>query len=459
MKRTDGSTRKTSRREFLGDGAAGAAGVVAGLSLSAPAPARGQARAPGQRLDAMRALALARARRDELVDLLSRLVAVSSPLGESAESGQRVVADYLRPRGYGAELVVDDPAKYVSHPDYMAPATPYPALATNVIGRPSRLPSRVGLFAHIDTERAGAGWTGDPLKARVIDGRLYGLGAADDKGGVAAMLVAATILQAESRPSPVVLSLHGKGGGSRGSLPTFERLRDFSQVLYVHPAETGRGLVDIKHIVRGVVDLRLDVTGWRGQPKEIGSPDSAPFADGGNALAATLAMVERLRATVFKGCDVNVGELVSGDRVGSVAHQARARIRVLYDDQRAFGELVAGARRECEAEAAARAAGGRSFTVRLEREGLGANYAAVDWNSPASMALREAIMDVTGTAPASYTGHYAGDIRYPIRLAGVPAFGIGSLAGGFYGPDEWVDIDDLVRLVAVVILVSERWAA
>ena len=28
-----------------------------------------------------------------------------------------------------------------------------------------------------------------------------------------------------------MLSLHGKGGGSRGSLPTFARLRDLSQVL------------------------------------------------------------------------------------------------------------------------------------------------------------------------------------------------------------------------------------
>jgi acetylornithine deacetylase/succinyl-diaminopimelate desuccinylase-like protein len=72
--------------------------------------------------------------------------------------------------------------------------------------------------------------------------------------------------------------------------------------------------------------------------------------------------------------------------------------------------------------------------------------------------LRTAITEVTGTAPAPYTGHYAGDIRYPIRLSGVPAFGIGSVAGGFYGPDEWVDLDDLVRLTAVVALVSERWA-
>lgn len=101
----------------------------------------------------------------------------------------------------------------------------------------------------------------------------------------------------------------------------------------------------------------------------------------------------------------------------------------------------------------------RRITATLERDGLGANYASVPWDSPACRVLRMSIEDVTGSAPASYPTHFAGDIRYPIRLAGVPAFGMGSLAGGFYGPDEWVDIDDLVRLVAIVMVCADRWAA
>jgi len=438
-----------NRRAFLSTTAA---------ALAALDRAQAQSAATGPALDAATALRLARARRDELVGLLSDLIAVSSPLGESAEPAQRAVARYLDAHGYRAELTTDDPTAYTAHPDYMAPATPYPAPAVNLVARAAARPSRVGLFAHVDTERAGPGWSTPPLTATLRDGRLYGLGAADDKGGVAAMAVAAAILAAEGRPAPIVMSLHGKGGGSRGSLPTFARLKDFSQVLYVHPAETGRGFADIKHIVRGVLDMRLTVTGWRGASREIGSPDSASFSEGGDALQAALAIVDDWRTGTLKGCEVNVGELAAGDRVGSVPQSARARIRVLFDDQRAFGDILAACRRDAVRVAAARSRGDRRVDVTLERDGLGANHAAVPWDSPACRVLRTAIAEVAGRAPASYPTHFAGDIRYPIRLTGAPAFGMGSLAGGFYGPDEWVDVDDLVRLVAVVMLAADGWA-
>ena len=76
-----------------------------------------------------------------------------------------------------------------------------------------------------------------------------------------------------------------------------------------------------------------------------------------------------------------------------------------------------------------------------------------------AISVIKAITGITGRAPTAYENHYAGDIRFPIRLLGVPAFGVGSIGGNFYGPDEWVDEDDLVRLAAVVIDTTRNWAA
>ncbi|MFD0570725.1 M20 family metallopeptidase [Kitasatospora gansuensis] len=59
---------------------------------------------------------------------------------------------------------------------------------------------RLILQAHLDTKPAGppAAWSGDPFTARVTDGLMYGLGACDTKGGLAAMLVAADRLARRS---------------------------------------------------------------------------------------------------------------------------------------------------------------------------------------------------------------------------------------------------------------------
>ncbi len=47
---------------------------------------------------------------------------------------------------------------------------------------------RLHANAHMDTVVAGDGWKGDPLKARITGGRVYGLGSSDCKAGIAALL-------------------------------------------------------------------------------------------------------------------------------------------------------------------------------------------------------------------------------------------------------------------------------
>ena len=440
------SMRTWTRRELLA--------IAGGCGLAATRWAE------AAQTGAERALELAQARRDELVELLSALVAIPSPVGTPAEEAQDYLARYLIDQGYGVEVTSDDPLDYASDPEFMPPGDALSGPAVNVIGEPRfrGAAPRLALFAHIDTELGDGAWETDRMSPVIRDNRMYGLGTADDKGGVAAMAVAASILAQRGGPAPTVMSLHGKGGGSRGSLPAFRHARNFDAVLYLHPAETGRGLADVKHVVQGALDLVLTVDGWRGEPLEIGSPDSSAYSEGGDALKACLLAIDGLRDSLLRGFEVNVGRLDAGDRVGSVPDQCQAEMRVLFHGDTTADELVNAMRAQLAALSDAWATRRGRFHFELGLGRLKTNPATVSWDARSCRKLRNAITAVTGSAPEPHTRHYAGDIRYPIRLAGAPAFGVGSLGGNFYGPNEWVDLDDLVRLVAVTLLTMESWA-
>ena len=119
---------------------------------------------------------------NQLQDLLAQLVAIDSRNPALAHDGPgeaaiaEVVAMFLRAGGLAVELAEPQPGR------------------PSVIGRlPGAGGGRVLLLnAHMDT--VGFGAMPSPLVPRVEEGRLYGRGAYDMKGGLAAVLVAAATL-------------------------------------------------------------------------------------------------------------------------------------------------------------------------------------------------------------------------------------------------------------------------
>lgn len=438
-----------SRRRFVrGAGATAMSTMLPGLANALPGK---------------RALELAESKRAELVALVSNLIRVQSLSGETAADAQNVVKSYLANLPYRIDESADRPSRYEDHAEFMTPNPPSDGPFINIIGWPENPQgNQYAMFSHIDTHSMANGWETEPLEPTIVGSRLFGLGTSDDKGGVAAMLVAAAALAEAGESLPVIMSLHGKGGGSRGSLPVFDRLsktdHKIGAVLYVHPAETGRGLDDIKNAVQGVLDLELTVTGWRAPPMEVGSPDSSAWDEGGNALDACWGAIEYLRASAFADVLFNLGAMKGGDRIGSVADNATASFRLKFDGIHTWVDLRAAARHDLAAFANTLPVSAVNFEFKLDTVGFRTNPGAADWDAPVSRVLRDSIEDVTGRAPDAYPNHYAGDIRYPIRLLDVPAYGIGSVGGNFYGPNEWVDVDDLVKLVAVLIQTLSEWS-
>ena len=403
-------------------------------------------------MDRDTALKLAESRRSELLALLSELISTPSLYGSSSAKAQQVVAGYLRRYGFSVELSTDDPESYRDHPEFTQPLPFGKEAPVNLVARPDNLTAApLALYAHVDTEEPGQGWHSNPTEPLVHDGRMYGLGTADDKGGLAAVLVAAAALYQTNGEAPLVISIHGKGGGARGTLPVMTTLKGLSACVYIHPPETGYGMRVLENASRGVVDVTLEIKGWRGSPRE-GVMESAPFSEGGDALKACLAIVHGLRQGELSQCEINLGKVVAGDSAGLVPDRCHAELRVLFEDPLTVPCVLAAITAELERSAP-------RFESQILESTVSANPGVTSWEDPACVILREAVGEITGVQPDPYTNSLASDTRFPNRMHNIAAVGIGSNGGNFYAADEWVDIDDLVQLVAVLMLFVSKWHA
>src|SRR5579859_5152007 len=148
-------------------------------------------------------------RRDEMVELTRDLIRFPTvnPPGEAYQPCAEYLGERLKARGFEVEYV-------------RASGTPgdedrYPRI--NVIARREGEPGPCVHFnSHIDVVQSGAGWTLDPFEGVVKDGRVYGRGACDMKGGLAASVIAVEALLDSGVELPGALEISGTADEESG---------------------------------------------------------------------------------------------------------------------------------------------------------------------------------------------------------------------------------------------------
>ena len=142
--------------------------------------------------DARLATAIA-ARRDDLIALTQDLVRIPTlnPPGERYREICEYLAARLEAGGFAVELLRahGSPGDSDAHPRWNL-------VARREGARPGEC---VHFNSHHDVVAVGEGWTVDPFAAELREGRIYGRGACDMKGGLAASVIAAEAFMA-SRP-------------------------------------------------------------------------------------------------------------------------------------------------------------------------------------------------------------------------------------------------------------------
>lgn len=309
--------------------------------------------------------------------------------------------------------------------------------------------------AHLDTVPVGnaAAWTTDPFGAEIRDGRLYGRGASDDKGGVAVMAAAAL---AVARTGGVAGRLRlafvmGEETGHVGTRAALER--GLTADLAVVGEWSGSARIGVGY--RGALWLALEA---RGRTAHGSRP-----ARGLNAVdLMTEQVLPRLKAMpmqftrnpvfMIQEPTWNVGTIAGGVATNVVADQCRATIdlRIVPGQD---PDAVLRQIRECVS--GLRYPGGEPAPVTIEvLNAIGPFHTPVE--APVVSTLAGSIQDLLGT-PAGYVGKTGvSDANVLAHEGGIPsvAYGPGNPSG--HEPDEYVELAELVRCTQVLAVSALR---
>jgi len=332
-------------------------------------------------------------------------------------------------------------------------------------------------FAHPDGIRVDpAGWTKPLFEGVVENRRLYGWAIADDLAGVALMAEAMAAIRGagvELRGDVILASTASKRNG-RGILAVLRNGYRADAAVYLHPAESGGGLAEIKSLTSGLLRFQVRVTGTAPETTEPGhtafAHRASPATRSARHVMRALEELDADRASRVHHprLDEQVGRstnlLIADVSCGNASALSRVPVECLVGGTLTFppGEAVESVQREVEAAVEGAAQHDPNLSAQpAEVEWLfGTPGVEVETSDPLYRTVSSAIEAATGKVPIPYALHSGSDIRNPININGTPAVGFGPLAGGLKHSeltDEWIDLDDYGRATKAVIAIMIDW--
>lgn len=299
--------------------------------------------------------------------------------------------------------------------------------------------SRHFAFAgHLDVVPPGEGWTAAPFAAERLGDLLYGRGAVDMKGAIAAMAEAVADVPADAGTISFIITGDEEGPAVYGTRALIDLIRDRGDIpdlcLVGEPTSVHR-LGDMMKIGRrGSVNIFLEVEGTQGH---VAYPHLAD-----NPLPRLVGMLAELDSLEldqgtewFQASNIEITEI----EVGNPAHnvipgKARARISIRFNNLHTGAEL------------------GRRVTEIAERHGGRARpvISGEPFLTPPgafSDIVAAAVEAETGVRPEASTSGGTSDARFLKDLCPVIEFGLPNAT--MHKRDEAVALDDLETLARI----------
>ena len=396
--------------------------------------------------------------RERLVEDLQALIGTPSITG-SEEPVATWAAEALRALGLAVEVVRPDLDALRADPAWPGEEMARTSLPV-VIGRIGRTGGRrIILSGHLDVVPPGdpTTWTSDPWVGDVRDGRLFGRGACDMKGGVASILGAIRALGTTGELDRlggelVVAFVPSEEDGGQGTLAAIRAGVTGDLAIIPEPSN-----LDIVVAHAGAITFRLSVPGR--------AAHASQRREGVSALDKLFVMLRALEADETRRNEAEtdplmtalglpyptiVGIVRGGEWASTVLDRVtvdgRYGVRLGQDAAGAEAELRACIAAACDADAFVR---DHPATVDITGGRFGSARIASD--HPLPVGLAPAAEAVTGRRPAMLGEPYGADMQMFVNVGGTPCviFGPGDVKVA-HSADEHVPLDEVADCARVL---------
>lgn len=318
----------------------------------------------------------------------------------------------------------------------------------NLLATRSGHGTHLAFAGHLDVVPPGEGWASGAFVPEVRGGLLYGRGAVDMKGAIAAFVAA--IPPEPSIPLSLIITGDEEGPAIFGTRALIERMTETSVrpdvCLVGEPTSAARLGDTVKIGRRGSVNI------WIGVPGKQGHVAYPHLAD--NPIPRLVAMLAEIDAIVldhgnawFQASNIEVTDITVGNPATNVIPaRAEARLSIRFNDEQRGADLADRIeaivkRHDPAATMVARISGEAFLTA----------------PGPFSDLIGDAIAAQTGSRPELSTTGGTSDARFLSALCPTVEFGL--LNATMHKLDEAVALDDLVALTQIYRDIIVRVAA
>ena len=297
---------------------------------------------------------------------------------------------------------------------------------------------------HTDVVPVGsANWRSDPFGGEMRDGVLYGRGACDMKGAIAAFVAAvAQHVERGAHAGSISLLITGdeEGPAIDGTVKVLEWMREHDQIpdfcLVGEPTCPVRLGDMVKIGRRGSVNMKLEVHGTQGHvayPHRADNPVHRLI----RALDALTSAPVDAGTDWFEPSSLQVTSIdVGNGATNLIPSSARAALNIRFNDAHSGASLTAWVRATVA-----------RYADRFDLESSISGESFVTKPGPLVDILRNAILGATGVDPKLDTGGGTSDARFIARYCPVAEFGL--VGATMHQTDECVPVAELRDLARI----------